>query len=294
MALKPTTVMKLAHFTRRFGRYRRPWAYRLSRIALKLLYPDRARAVGCRLVVPYDRGLINVDTASKIEYRMLFHGYHQPEIATLIRRIVKPGHVCMDLGANIGSDTLLMAFAAGPEGRVIGLEPHPQLAARLRENLQLNRLGNVTVVEAAISDSDGTAALYTFPDGSYNQGVSGLTPDADSAGQIPVRTVTGPALLKRLDLPACDLVKIDVQGYEMTALEQLADFIQRHRPHLIFEWHKACWQQCGRDIRDAIGLVSGWDYTLYYIKDDLTRPLPDTLPDTCDFLCVPQGREEED
>jgi FkbM family methyltransferase len=239
------------------------------------------------MVVEYDQGLINVDTSSKIEYRILFHGYHEHEVIRLIKKVVKPGSVCLDIGANIGSHALVMAFAAGPGGRVIAVEPHPVVAKRLLKNVQLNGLLNVSVVRAALSDSDGTARFYVPEEDRPNQGISGFTATESATREIQVPTLSGPTFVDRYELTSCDFIKIDVEGYEAVVLEQLSDLIETHHPHMIFEYRENHWVRCGKSIEDALGLLSRWDYSIYYFREDVIRPLEKDVPPVCDIFCVP-------
>ena len=63
----------------------------------------------------------------------------------------------VDVGANIGTYSLLARRLVGPTGRVVAFEPHPVAAARLRENVELNRIDNIEVHEAAVADVAGEA-----------------------------------------------------------------------------------------------------------------------------------------
>lgn len=287
MELDIKTVVKLARFTRRFTRYGNPFAYRLCRWLLHMIYPPGKRAPSCRLVMEYDEGLMNLDTASLIEYRIIFHGYYEPEIAKIIKRVVKPGNTCLDVGANIGAHTLLMAFAAGPGGRVIALEPHPQLAQRLLENVTLNHLENISVVRAALCDTDGVATLYAYGEGEFSRGCSSLRPSPDTARRIKVQTMTSPTLEEEAELASCDFIKIDVEGGEMVALTQLSELIGRHRPYLIFEYRRELWESFGSSIESALELLRQWDYRLYFERDDITSPLGDQVPERCNLICAP-------
>ena len=98
---------------------------------------------------------------------------------------------------------------------MIAVEPHPDIAARLAENVALNRLQNVQVIEAAVSDEDGSTTLYGYDEDNPSQGTSILKPGKRCGREIPVRTVSGPILLAEARLHRCDLVKIDVEGADI-------------------------------------------------------------------------------
>jgi hypothetical protein len=89
--------MKLAKFTRKFSRYENPFAYRLMKKILKKVYLIKKQHSPLRTVIDYDRGLINVDTSSLAEYKILFLNQYEPAITSLIKYIVKPGDLCIIL-----------------------------------------------------------------------------------------------------------------------------------------------------------------------------------------------------
>ena len=70
--MKPQSVMKLSKFTRKFSRYENPFVYRWMKKILKIVYPIKQQHSSLRTVIDYDRGLINVDTSSLAEYKILF------------------------------------------------------------------------------------------------------------------------------------------------------------------------------------------------------------------------------
>ena len=72
-------------------------------------------------------------------------------------QLVHSGMLTFDVGANAGYYTLLLARRVGPNGRVVAFEPNPINVAYLREHLRLNKFCNVEIVEAAVTDTDGTA-----------------------------------------------------------------------------------------------------------------------------------------
>ena len=97
---------------------------------LRLVYhPDKVRCFNA--IIPYDGDLrIHINTASFIEWKLYFYGYHDPELVGLIKQHFKSG-VFVDVGANIGVITLIAAKAAR---EVIAIEPIPGIARRLRQN----------------------------------------------------------------------------------------------------------------------------------------------------------------
>jgi FkbM family methyltransferase len=115
----------------------------------------------------------------------------------------------MDCGANIGMATLFFRRLR-PHAQIVAIEPSPSSLDLLTRNLRENEIEGVRVVEAALSDRDGTATfLEKYPSGVSNR----LSND----GQVSVQTLRLSALL---DHPV-DLLKVDVEGMEVLVLEEL-------------------------------------------------------------------------
>jgi FkbM family methyltransferase len=268
-------------------RRKTPVAYRLCQLALRALCPEDA-PTGYELVTDFDGGLIHVDTRSSLEYHILFRGCHEPAISDLVRTVVTPGSVCLDVGANVGAHTLTLARAAGPDGRVIALEPHPRLSERLRQNVRLNHYGNVTVVAAALAATDGTAPFYGFADSAFRRETSSLLPDATAVEPMQVATITGATLTREYGLAACDFLKIDVEGAERLVLGELWPVIERHHPYLVFEYRKRHWTKFGSSFEEVSGMLRAAGYDLLTIRRDVLQPLGTrTVPDSCDIVGVP-------
>jgi FkbM family methyltransferase len=286
--MKPESILRFSRLTRPVMRYRTPVIHRVLKWLLNILCPPAKKDKAVHLVASFDGGLINVDTSSSIEYHILFRGCHEPEIVNLIKQVVRPGNFCLDIGANVGAHTLLMARMAGSNGHVIALEPHPGICQRLRQNICLNRLTNVKVVNAALADKDGTIDLYGFAADAFEQGISSLLPDHEAKTKIEVRAIRGATLVREQRIEACDFLKIDVEGAESLVLRELSDLISAHRPIILFEYRKQHWEKFGSDVNPILGRLKAARYDLYYIRKNVTHPLAGNQPpDSCELFCLP-------
>src|SRR5947207_4362897 len=84
---------------------------------------------------------------------LYWFGDFDPWVDRTLRRLARPGEVALDIGANIGATSLVLARAVGPRGRVVAFEPHPANVVLLRANLSANTLSMVDVHELALSDT---------------------------------------------------------------------------------------------------------------------------------------------
>jgi FkbM family methyltransferase len=290
--MRPQNIIRLATYLRKLRRYENPIGYRLSRKLLKSVFPKKVTRT-FNAVVPYDKGFINVSTGNMHEYEILFHGSYEPAITSIIKCIVKEGDVCIDIGANIGSLSLIMAFAAGRKGLVLAVEPNPHIASRLQANFDLNRLDNCRIIQAAVSDEQGTTTLYVAQDDEFQQGKSSLRPVEGLGKEIKVDTMRGQDLFENIGSGTCTFIKIDAEGHDLIILRELSEIIKIHRPHIVFEYDKKSWMSRGCKADQAFVFLGQFGYTPYFIKSDIIFPFQGLLPDNCDIFCIPRRDHDE-
>jgi FkbM family methyltransferase len=147
-------------------------------------------------------------------------GRYEPNISRLIAAHLSPGGTFWDIGAHAGYHTLQGARAVGPSGRVLAVEPDPSVCRSLCEQVALNGFTNVTVIEVAVADSVGGARLVVRePDDTRASALESVHNPAirNSEGvRIPIATTTLDTLAERY--PSADLLKMDIEGSETTAL----------------------------------------------------------------------------
>lgn len=153
----------------------------------------------------------------------LYGEYSDYEVA-VFERVLRPGDVAIDVGANIGVFTVPMAKMVGPEGKVYAFEPGRANFDLLGTNVAQNDLENVVLCNTAASDECGTISIkYDEPTVHY--------PKVNRAGDDTVERVT----IDSLALPHLKFVKIDVDGHELEVLHGMRDTITRCRPIIYIE-----------------------------------------------------------
>lgn len=163
---------------------------------------------------------------------------HHRELVPLLRPLVPPDGVVIDVGAHAGQFAKLFARLV-PRGRVVAVEPSPYALGILRRVVAWRRLGNVTVVAAGLSDRPGSLVLGTpvKRSGALGFGLASFaapgTPRAVQADTVPVETLDG--LAGRLGLDRVDLIKCDVEGWEAHVLRGAVATLARWRPALLLE-----------------------------------------------------------
>jgi FkbM family methyltransferase len=162
------------------------------------------------------------DGTARLHY---FHGEpYEPGLVEAFAATLRPGDVCIDVGANIGFFTVLAARLVAPSGRVVAFEPHPDAIAVLRAALERNGVsGSVDVIAAAAGERDSATTLFVTSDSvlsTTDPERSPLAADFTFGRAIAVTRMAldtwaaaHPDLLARLRA-----IKIDVEGTEAEVL----------------------------------------------------------------------------
>ncbi len=154
----------------------------------------------------------------------------------MVRHLPRGG-VFYDIGANLGFFALLGAHLAGlDQGRVYAFEAAPDNAEAIRENAALNGIPNVTVIAKAVSSHSGTGRLQVVDDQSWSKLEDyGEHPFTEEV--IDVELVAIDDLLGAGQLRPPTVIKIDIEGAEIAALEGMRKTISDHQPVVICELH---------------------------------------------------------
>lgn len=259
----------------------------LSMGLLRSLFPPGSKRCSFDVVTEMSGGtLLRVASESLVEWEVFFFGAHEAYIVRLLERLTAPGHVVIDVGANVGTHALPLARKVGPDGLVVAVEPEPRVHERLLENISLNRLQNVRALPRAITAKAGTRTLFTYAADSPNQMTSSLTPDTRRPS-VEVLCRTLDETVAELGLSRLDLVKIDVEGYEPEVLLGGAESIARHRPHLVFECVDEHWRRAGHEFRTTESFLQDLGYEIFVIGNGWASPLKHGRPAWSNLLAVP-------
>lgn len=176
-------------------------------------------------------------------------------------RLVRPGDVVLDVGANIGLVTFILSSIVGSEGLVHAFEPNPEMCSLIEQSITRNSVKNIVLHHMALGAQDGDLIL-SVPSG--NAGAASLvTARQTRSGKtmtVPVHTLSS----IMADQPAdhIRLVKLDVEGFEPDVLTGAADLFTRRPPDTILFELNDC---PARDLPDhpTIQLISGLGYGFF-------------------------------
>jgi FkbM family methyltransferase len=207
---------------------------------------------------------INTTADNYIEWTILSTGTYENEISKLIRISLKPGNVALDIGANIGLQSIRMSQCAGESGMVYAFEPLVHLQDKFNSNIKLNKLANVRLFPFALSDKESVAD-FMIGKNNWNQGTFSLGDQSKGSDVQQVTIKIADEIPEIKALTRLDLVKIDVEGFEYQVLVGLKQTLKEHTPRIIFEYDSNYWRANGQDISDCYNFLSALNYTLYQI-----------------------------
>lgn len=159
----------------------------------------------------------------------LYGEFSEGEVG-LFRQIVRPGDVVFDVGANIGAHTVFLARAVGLKGAVFAFEPQRLMFQTLCANVALNSLPNVYCFNSAVAEAPGSINVPTLnPWMTSNFGGLGLREQQLGGDPVPV------VRLDSVQVRACRMLKVDVEGMELEAIKGAGGLIERFGPVLYVE-----------------------------------------------------------
>jgi FkbM family methyltransferase len=173
--------------------------------------------------LPGDRGLSRELAAYRI---------HEPLASTLLEQTLRPGMTVVDIGSNIGYYALMESRLVGSSGKVVAIEPVPQNAAQLRDNVRSNGCDNIEIHQLAIGRQSGTQPVYLSGKSNHHS----LLP-TPSVPTVMVEVATLDDLVSASRLSSVQLIRMDLEGYEVEILDGMRQTLQQYGPRLLVELH---------------------------------------------------------
>ena len=227
---------------------------------------------------------VNLDFYCLVKLR---NGVWEEDVLDACLRVVQPGDVFYDIGANAGILTLEVAQTFGDKVTVLAFEPQPTLARALVISIALNGFQNVRLHQALLGDRQCETDLFIADHGIHTSLVARET----GATPLACRMETLDALVANDRLPLPTVIKIDVEGAELQVLRGARQTLRSSHPAIIFEADENM-PRFGYTHRDLFKLLSELgDYTFYHIDGSEMNPVND--PDSAalgNYVALPPSR----
>jgi FkbM family methyltransferase len=209
---------------------------------------------------------------------------YETGLIAVLRRFLRPGMVCMDIGANAGLFTLFMATRVGRAGMAYAFEPTAATFQWLQRNVALNALCNVVAENVAVTEQTGTVELHVGPPDLcvYNSIADVVHPGA-KGGQfarvmVPATSIDDYCAVHGIGRVDC--VKIDVEGAELQVLRGMRRVAEQNR-HIVFliEFSRMMTAACGTSVEAMAAWLGAMGFQLFVIgARGCLRPATGAVP----------------
>lgn len=192
------------------------------------------------------------DTREVLQQHVYYFGEWEPDMTSWVTGALRPGDVCVDVGANIGYFSLLASALVGPSGTVIAIEPSPSAQRRLIENIRRNRAQNVRSVAAAAAEK--RKKLPLFAGNETHTGLATLVEDKGAGVESEVAALPLREIVTRDEMERVRLIKIDVEGAEADVVSGLGELWEVARDDLaiVVEVHPEPLRVSGSSVEELI------------------------------------------
>lgn len=204
--------------------------------------------------------------AYRFAYR-IFKAYADRAERQVLQKVLFPGAIVVDAGANIGIYSEFLSRCVGPDGVVHSFEPCPDNFMRLRRATR--KLPNVCPRLAAVGQRSGETMLYVSDKLNVDHRAYAIEGDARRAVQV------GMIALDDYFKPGqrVDLLKLDVQGYELHALQGAKRIVNENREiKLLLEFWPYGLKQAGANWSELIEMVEGFAMNIMFVRADSLIP----------------------
>lgn len=266
----------------------RPLPPLIGQKARSLLYPyESGRADQLDYTTAAQTGSpFRGSTADFHSYPFAAQGYYNWRAWAVALAVCQRGDTIIEIGANVGTETVGFSDIVGRQGRVFAFEPSPHNCQAIRAWANESDNGNITLFQAAVSDRVGTLSFALPSDRSFS-GIGHIATASTRNNTITVDTITLDSLAAALGRSA--LLFIDAEGSEYAILTGGKAYIEDCQPILMLEAVAAHLARFGVSLADLYTLVSALGYRVYRLaRFGLIRlETPHEAPPRGDWVCIP-------
>ena len=199
--------------------------------------------------------------------KLSLNGIYEEDETRLIKKTVKKGDVVIDIGANIGYYTLIMARNVGKKGKVYAFEPDPENFSLLKKNIKKNGYQNAVLVQKAVSDKNGEISLFLSDS---NTGDHRIVDTKDGRNSVKVEMISIDDFLNDVKI---NFIKMDIQGAEYFALKGMKETLKKSNNVKMFtEFWPSGLREFGIRPGKYIDLLTEYGFNLFELKKGDSTP----------------------
>jgi len=202
-------------------------------------------------------------------------GRFEPNEFCLLARALKPGMTFVDAGANMGLYALFAARKVGESGCVAAIEPSMREQQMLAGNIERNGLKNIRLRPVALSDRVAEVELLVAAAGHSGHNTLGaFSYNTVLDHREKVQTLPLDEIMKQEKLARVDVIKMDIEGAELSALRGAADTLRQHQPLILMELSDRALQHQEASSRDVLALLTQNGYRIFSFSSTTGWPVP--------------------
>ncbi len=178
--------------------------------------------------------IVSCDLQDHVQRHIYFWGVYEPIESYLFTMILKDGMTVIDAGANIGQYSILASTIVGDKGSVHSFEPVPSTFDQLQTNVLNNKLTNINLNQSALYKENGTITLSLSEEMSRNIGSYSVGANNPKTA-VKSSTMCLDDYISKQNISKVNLIKMDIEGSEASALLGMTQTLKRDHPMLLIE-----------------------------------------------------------
>jgi FkbM family methyltransferase len=239
--------------------------------------------------------IFRLDSTKYLDQQILNYGFFEKDSINWVKKLVKPGMVTVDVGANFGYYTMLLSKFSGSTGKVIAFEPLSTFYDRLLYHAKINNCTNVVLVKEGLSSQAEQLTIF------LNQDTATLHwPANEPPPEVPIQQISLITLddyVSKNDVTHIDFIKVDIDGHEPHFLKGAENSLSKFEPIILMEFAHLNLLASGSGSDHLAHQLCALGYELY--SEQTGKPYPsmtDFLVDAmnCAYsknvLCIPKSK----
>ena len=229
---------------------------------------------------------LHIDRCRAMGSALFWTGFHEFREFQFLHRYLKPEMVFVDVGANLGEYTLFAAKRLAA-GKVLAFEPLSSMRSVLEENIRLNDFKNIRVFPFGLSSEEETLTIHEFED--VHEGLATFFPGSrksKSSVAVPLRRLDD--ILLNENPGRVDVVKIDIEGGELKALQGCRSTIEVYGPAFMVEINEVTYKTAGYTPKEILDFFLNVNYQAWEIERRGSIRKCHALPAFGNIIFMPQ------
>ena len=216
---------------------------------------------------------IHLYLSNDLSKQLYIAGCIEPNEFAFLDKVLAPGMTFVDAGANDGLFTLFAAHRVGASGQVWAFEPSRASFFGSGGTCRLNGIGNVRLFPLALANFEGHAEMKIADDEHSGQNTLGdFCYQIELAGRERVTTRRLDDLVQQECLRPIDVIKLDVEGAELSVLAGATSILRKHRPLLLLEANENALGLQGASAAALVEFLRSHDYEIYGFDHTTGQP----------------------